>query len=166
MNRRTKQVTAICVAAAVLLALAPTRTYAGDKEWATAGKILTGVITAQVLFGGLPVVVRPRATVVRHRVIRYEPPCRLRSHRHSGCHWRPQRRRHTRVHHRREPRGLTIRIGSHKRREHGRSSDHSARGRTSQRRGRPGPRGRSTSTRARPFAGRSQGRAGTHFSIW
>gem|GEM_PF-3902763 len=108
MKHGHKQLTAILVAAAVLLALAPSRSFAGDREWATAGKILTGVVTAQVLLGGLPVAVHPRATVIEHREIRYLPSCRPRPrHRTRVCRCRACSS------------GLTIRFESHRRRGRG-----------------------------------------------
>ena len=46
----------VLLVAAMVLAgsLAPTALQAGDREWATAGKILTGIVAAQVLLGGAP----------------------------------------------------------------------------------------------------------------
>lgn len=41
--------TTITFAAAVMLASSVTRVSAGDREWATAGKILTGVVAGAVL---------------------------------------------------------------------------------------------------------------------
>lgn len=144
--------TAICVAAAVLLALAPTRTYAGDKEWATAGKILTGVVAAQVLLGVMPVVVRPRAAVIEHRVTRYEPPCRPQPRQRARFRCPPQPRQRARFRYPPQRRGYTIRIEAHE--SHGPQyrNDRSAHGRTEKRRVQP--------------AGHARVRDGTRFSIW
>ncbi len=54
MKTRSRTVTALGIGAAVALALHPIDSRAGDREWATAGKILAGVVGAQVLLGGLP----------------------------------------------------------------------------------------------------------------
>lgn len=40
------------VLAAAFLMIPPGQAYAGDDEWATAGKILAGVVGAKVLFDG------------------------------------------------------------------------------------------------------------------
>ena len=44
-----KKVIAIAAAAAFLAASAPSPALAGDREWATAGKILTGIIGVTIL---------------------------------------------------------------------------------------------------------------------
>ena len=44
-----KKLVAIAVAAAFLAALAPSPALAGDRGWATAGKILTGIIGVTIL---------------------------------------------------------------------------------------------------------------------
>ena len=44
-----KKLVAIAVAAAFLATMAPSPATAGDKEWATAGKILTGIIGVTIL---------------------------------------------------------------------------------------------------------------------
>ena len=87
LRTTTLAVTVLTVAAV----LAPPRTWAGDKEWATAGKILTGVVAAHVLLNGLPparVPVPATVTVVREvrcpapPLVRHEPrPLGRRPHR-------------------------------------------------------------------------------------
>ena len=44
-----KKLIAIAVAAAFLAAMAPSPALAGDREWATAGKLLTGIIGVTIL---------------------------------------------------------------------------------------------------------------------
>ncbi len=44
-----KKLVAIAVAVALLAAVAPSPALAGDSEWATAGKILTGIIGVTIL---------------------------------------------------------------------------------------------------------------------
>jgi len=46
--------TATCLAAVALAATSSPRAAAGDEEWATAGKILTGVVITHLLTNGLP----------------------------------------------------------------------------------------------------------------
>lgn len=72
--KTTVKWTAGLVAMIVTIAmLSPQPARAGDREWATAGKILTGVVAANVLLNGLPYVFEPpSAPVVSNTVIRYE----------------------------------------------------------------------------------------------
>ena len=44
-----KKLVAIAVAVAFLAAVAPSPVLAGDREWATAGKILTGIVGVTIL---------------------------------------------------------------------------------------------------------------------
>jgi hypothetical protein len=53
-------------ASVAVLALQPQPAYAGDREWATAGKILTGVVVGQVLLNGI---LCPQRTVVVERPV-------------------------------------------------------------------------------------------------
>ncbi|MCL5966703.1 MAG: hypothetical protein M1550_05805 [Deltaproteobacteria bacterium] len=48
-----KKIMAIIVVAGLLATLAPAGAYAGDREWATAGKILTGIIGLSILGNAL-----------------------------------------------------------------------------------------------------------------
>lgn len=48
-----KKLVAIIAAAGLLAALVPAGAHAGDREWATAGKILTGVIGLTILGNAL-----------------------------------------------------------------------------------------------------------------
>ena len=96
----------ICVGVMVLALGLPTRSYAGNKEWATAGKILTGVVAAHVLVNGFPVQVGRRPTVVQRTIIReYRTPnCRVeqyssrysipRSRYHRSSYYESRGRRH------------------------------------------------------------------------
>lgn len=63
-----KKLVAIAVAVAFLAAVAPSPALAGDREWATAGKILTGIIGVTILGNAIahanaypPPVYAPRA---------------------------------------------------------------------------------------------------------
>ena len=65
-----KKLVAIAVAAVFLAAAAPSPALAGDREWATAGKILTGIIGVTILGNAI-------ANAHPHPVPVYAPPPRV-----------------------------------------------------------------------------------------
>lgn len=72
----TKTIAAVLIAAVALIALPKPTAYAGDKEWATAGKILAGVVGAAIIHEAVTSNNRT-ATVVRTEY-RGEPVRRVR----------------------------------------------------------------------------------------
>lgn len=103
------KVTAVLTALALTIAgLTPQPAQAGDEEWATAGKILTGVVAGHILTHGLPTTSRRHVTVHETRVIR--------SHRRSvprRCRpvWRPASRSRL---------SIVVKIDGHDKHHHGR----------------------------------------------
>ena len=89
MKARHKILTGLVAVALVAAAMQSPRAYAGDEEWATAGKILTGVVTAHVLVNGLPFEIR-RRTPDRHRRGVYHESRKFGRHR-SISRWRRHR---------------------------------------------------------------------------
>ncbi|MBT3378711.1 MAG: hypothetical protein HN742_21865 [Lentisphaerae bacterium] len=60
----------VCTGIIAAALLAPQPALAGDSEWATAGKILTGLVAAHVLTGGLrSAPSRQRVSVVEQRIV-------------------------------------------------------------------------------------------------
>lgn len=47
--KTTLKIVTVSTAVALIMASVPTRTYAGDQEWATVGKVLTGVAAVGVI---------------------------------------------------------------------------------------------------------------------
>ncbi len=68
-----KKTVAIAVAVALLAAVAPSPAPAGDSEWATAGKILTGVIGVTILGNAIASTYGPPPPAYVPRVY-YPPP--------------------------------------------------------------------------------------------
>lgn len=68
-----KKTVAIAVAVAILAAVAPSPARAGDSEWATAGKILTGVIGVTILGNAIASAYGPPPPPYVPRVY-YSPP--------------------------------------------------------------------------------------------
>lgn len=69
--KRTVAIT--CTGIVALGLLAPQPVKAGDSEWATAGKILTGLVAAHVLTGGLRCAPSPQRTHVVERRVIHQP---------------------------------------------------------------------------------------------
>lgn len=98
----------LTVLALAIAGLTPPPAHAGDEEWATAGKILTGVVAGHILTHGLPTTSRRHVTVHETRVIRS---------RHRGiprrCRpaWRPASRSRYSV---------VVKIHEHEKHRHGR----------------------------------------------
>ena len=154
----------ICTGVMVLALGLPTRSYAGNKEWATAGKILTGVVAAHVLVNGFPVQVGRRPAVVQRTIIReYRTPnCRVeqyssrysipRSRYHRSSYYESRGRRHQPKRHYsgRRPKdgGVTIWVSGNKRLYQPRVKGHDA------------------FVQKRPFSGHPWVSVKKHPSIW
>ena len=71
-----KNILRIAVISGVSLALATLDIQAGGKDWATAGKILTGVVAADILIDHLPAWQQPQlqCTMNTYRIVKDSPP--------------------------------------------------------------------------------------------
>lgn len=119
-NTILKMTAVLTALATALVALHPRQAYAGDEEWATAGKILTGVVASHILTKGLPEPPRPRLTITRTQVNR-RGYGRGRHRTRSKTVCRPARTKHTR------DLSVVVRIGGdddHGRRHSSRSGRH------------------------------------------
>ena len=105
METHSHSISAICsLLIAGTVSVAP-RAAAGEREWAVAGKVLTGVVVAHVLSEAIAPTLRYETRVVRRVVVVPAPP--RASHRcevrivHPQRHGRPHRSHssHSRAHH-------------------------------------------------------------------